>query len=82
MQSLVRPAEEVSDFRTAVTGHTAADLESVRYSLEDAQRDVLGALETHQVGDVSWPPRSFSQVHPVAPGSSHPPAGEAGGAMP
>lgn len=41
----MQPAEPVTDFRTAVTGRTAADLEAVDYSLEDAQRDVLSALQ-------------------------------------
>ena len=45
LQRLVRPAEPVTDFRTAVTGRTAADLEAVDYSREDAQRDVLSLLQ-------------------------------------
>ena len=44
-QRLVRPAEPVTDFRTAVTGRTAADLEAVDYSIDDAQRDVLSVLQ-------------------------------------
>jgi RNA exonuclease 1 len=44
-QRLVRPAEPVTDFRTAVTGRTAADLEAVDYSREDAQQDVLSLLQ-------------------------------------
>ena len=44
-QRLVRPAEPVTDFRTAVTGRTAADLQAVDYSREDAQRDVLSLLQ-------------------------------------
>jgi hypothetical protein len=41
----VRPAEPVTDFRTAVTGRTAADLQAVDYSREEAQRDVLSLLQ-------------------------------------
>ena len=30
----MKPDDEVTDFRTAVTGHTAEDLASVRYTRE------------------------------------------------
>lgn len=45
---MVKPEGAVTDFRTAITGHTAADLEGVAYSRAAAQQDLL----RHLVGQV------------------------------
>ena len=47
-QEMVKPEGAVTDFRTAITGHTAADLEGVAYSRAAAQQDLL----RHLVGQV------------------------------
>lgn len=37
MDEIVRPNKAVADYRTEITGITAADLEGVMYSLADVQ---------------------------------------------
>lgn len=49
---MVRPEDAVTDFRTAITGHTAADLEGIEYSRGSAQQDLL----RHLVGQVTSVP--------------------------
>eukprot|EP00208_Stichococcus_sp_RCC1054_P002596 CAMPEP_0206146364 /NCGR_PEP_ID=MMETSP1473-20131121/30120_1 /ASSEMBLY_ACC=CAM_ASM_001109 /TAXON_ID=1461547 /ORGANISM="Stichococcus sp, Strain RCC1054" /LENGTH=307 /DNA_ID=CAMNT_0053542879 /DNA_START=263 /DNA_END=1183 /DNA_ORIENTATION=+ len=48
IHEMVRPEDAVTDFRTAITGHTAADLEGIEYSRGSAQQDLL----RHLVGQV------------------------------
>lgn len=46
MHELVVPEGPVKDFKTAITGHTAADLEGLTYSRDAAKRDLLQHLHS------------------------------------
>lgn len=46
IHEMVMPEGHVKDFRTAITGHTAADLEGLTYTREAAREDLLQHLQT------------------------------------
>lgn len=45
-QEMVLPEGPVLDFRTAITGHTAADMEGLSYTREAARQDLLQHLQS------------------------------------